>query len=229
MAYRQLIVPNLTVPAYRGWCLKYVDDCVNAKKRHRSAKEAYDTENRNGNTRVGESPIGKWVPIFFSFEKGEYVGLGHVAWAFNHGNGWVEIHDSETRSGARPVYRNVDELLRWFAKQKPKYLGWSLSVDGVKAVEEFTVHPSPDTSLKPAKGTAKVIVPVLNIRKEPNSKKPAVGQYVKGQTFKYDGYCIRNGYVWLSYVAPNGTRHYCAEGPYDGKKKTVYVKGGVSK
>ncbi len=225
MAVRQLISPNLSKPAARGWCLKYVDDCVNAPARKPTAQLSWDT---NGDRRAGEPPIGVWVPIFFSLTRGAYKGLGHVAWAYNHGNGWIEIHDSETRPGARAVYRNINEVLSWFGSYGPVYLGWSLSVDGAKVAEEFTPPtPKPNGNRIAAKGTARVLVDALNVRNEPSRNAAAVAVYGKGQTFTYDSYIVANGFVWLSYVSYSGQRRYVAEGPDDGRDDTVYVSGGV--
>lgn len=229
MAYRQRATPNLTVPAYRGWCLKYVDDGVGATKRQPSAQRSYEVAANSGATRAGDPPVGFWVPIYFSLNSGAYAGLGHVAWAFNHGNGWIEVHDSETRTGARSVYRNIQEVLTWFRRQNPKYLGWSLWVDGVQVVEEFTPPPAPDTGRVPASGRATVLVATLNVRNQPSTASASVAQYSKGQSFGYDSYCVKNGYVWLSYISNSGVRRYVAEGPADGNKNNVYVSGGVSR
>lgn len=192
MGVRQLVTPNLGVPATRGWCLKYVDDAVNAPNRQPTAQSAWNVENKNGNTRAGDPPVGVWVPIFFSLSKGAYAGLGHVAWAFNHGNGWIEIHDSETRAGARPVYTNIAQVTAWFGASGCTYLGWSYWVDGVHVIEDIPDggNPAPNTGLIAAKGTAKVAVDVLNIRNDPSDDHAVVGTYTKGQTFNYDNYQI---------------------------------------
>ena len=233
----QKVTPNLTVKAVRGWCLKFVDDAVNAPASNRqpTAQKAYNVENANKNVRTGEPPIGMWVPIFFSLNNGVYAGLGHVAWAFNHGNGWIEIHDSETQTGARSVYRNIQEVLNWFAKHGITYLGWSYWVDGVKIVEDFTpqtANPAP-TGLEAgkriaAKGTATVLVDALNVRNEPNNDTAAiVAVYSKGQKINYDSYIVTDGFVWLSYMSYSGVRRYFAEGPDDGNDNNVWVSGGV--
>lgn len=229
MAFRQIATPNLRVPAQRGWCLKYVDDGVNAPKRQPTAQVAFNVEKKNGTTRVGEPPVGHWVPIWFSLNSGPYRGLGHVAWAFNHGNGWIEIHDSETRTGARPVYRNIGEVLKWFSNHSISYLGWSLWVDGVRVVEEYTPAPAPPQGRKPAKGTARVVVNAVNVRNQPSTAGPVAAVYTRGQTFVYDSYQVANGYVWLSYISYSGVRRYVAEGPANGNPKDVYVTGGVSR
>lgn len=227
MATRQVTYPNLGVPATRGWCLKYVDDGVNAPSRTPTAKASWET---NPDKRGGEPPVGVWVPIFFSLSVGDLAALGHIAWAFNHGGGWIEIYDSETRAGARSVYRNIDELLRWFGKFGPTYLGWSLSVDGARVAEEVAdpaPAPSNGVERKAATGTATVLVDVLNIRNAPDRNSELAGQYTKGQTFNYDSWCKANGYVWLSYVSYSGVRRFVADGPDDGREDTVYVSGGV--
>jgi hypothetical protein len=230
MPLRQKATPDLGVSAIRGWCLKYVDDGVKAPARQPSATAAYNVENRSGNIRTSELPIGIWVPLFYALTKGPYVGLGHVQWGFNHGNGWIEIHDSETRTGARAVYRNINEVLAWFANHGPKYLGWSLWVDGVQVVEEYTVPaPQASTGRTDKSGRATVTVNLLNVRNEPNDNGAVVAQYTRGQVFNYDSYIISDGFVWLSYVSYSGVRRYVAEGPADGNASNVYVSGGVSR
>lgn len=229
MAVRQLVTPNLGVNALRGWCLKFVDDAVNAPNRQPTAHASWSVENKNGNTRAGDPPVGVWVPIFFSLNKGAYAGLGHVAWAFNHGNGWIEIHDSETRPGARPVYTNIGQVTAWFGAAGCVYLGWSYWVDGVKAIEDYTPAPAPggDTGLVPRKGVATVLVDSLNVRNAPSTSAAIMAVYSKGQKFNYDAYQVTNGYVWLSYVSYSGVRRFVAEGPNDGNDGNVWVSGGV--
>ena len=38
MGMRNRVTPNINIPAQRGWCLKYVDDGVNAPARKPNAK-----------------------------------------------------------------------------------------------------------------------------------------------------------------------------------------------
>lgn len=227
MAIRQKTSPNLSVPAIRGWCLKFVDDAVSAPSRKPTAQAAFDTENANGHVRGGDPPVGLWVPIFFSLNKGSYAGLGHVAWAFNHGNGWIEIHDSETRPGARPVYTNIGQVLAWFANHGIQYLGWSYWVDGIQVVEDYTPVSNANSSRKESKGAATVLVDALNVRNEPNNESTIIAVYGKGQVFNYDSYIISDGFVWLSYMSFSGVRRYVAEGPNDGDDSNVWVSGGV--
>lgn len=231
MATRQKTAPNLAVPAIRGWCLMYVDDAGGAPKtnppRVGSAQAAWEVEKRNGNTRAGDPPVGLWVPGFLSLNVGQFKGLGHVFWMFNHGNGWIEIRDSETATNARPAYRSVAEVVAWFGRYSPTYLGWSYWVDGIQAVEDYVPAPSANGSFIAHKGVATVTVDALNVRNDPSNDHAIVATYVRGQVFNYDGYIISDGFVWLSYVSYSGVRRYIAEGPADGNPNNVYVSGGV--
>lgn len=138
MGIRQVTTPDTSKPAVRGWCLKYDDDAFGAPavSRQKNAQLSFNVENRNGNIRFSELPDKCYVPIYFSINAGPNAGLGHVAIAYRDG-GNITIWDSESNSGARGVYRSVEELLRWFGKYAPKYLGWSYWIDGVKAVEDY--------------------------------------------------------------------------------------------
>ena len=134
MAFRQLRAPNINRGARRGFCLVYAREVVGAPAQQPTAQKAYQVEKNNGNVRNEIPPVGLWVPIWFSLTVGPYKGLGHVAWAYNHGN-YVEIHDSEVHGGARPVYTSIAQVLSWFGKSGIQYLGWSTWINGAHIVE----------------------------------------------------------------------------------------------
>lgn len=140
MAIKQTTTPNINVPARSGYCLKYVDDTVNAPSRQPNATAAFNIENANGNIRVSQPPVNVWVPGFLGLTR---EPLGHVFWAYNHGNGQIEIHDSEVHSGRRGAYNSLDELYAWFRNYGPSYRGWSYWIDGVQAVEDAPDAPAP--------------------------------------------------------------------------------------
>lgn len=152
MGMRNLVTPNLNLPkindakgsggSWRGWCLKYVDDAVNAPARKGRAKWSYDQEVKNGNIR-GDIAVGVWVPGYLSFTKGAFVDFGHVFWVYKHADGRVEIHDSETHSGARKPYNSIAELLAWFGAYAPKFIGYTMGIDGIHIIEEFA-DPIPE-------------------------------------------------------------------------------------
>lgn len=153
MPYRQVVSPKFDLgthfwyaaynrwQSYLGWCLKWMDDGVNAPSRTPSAKAAYERQLNAGNIRHEELPVGVWVPTYYGFTTGPYTQLGHCAWAYNHGS-WIELRDSEVGGGARGIYRSFAELLAWFGVYRPTYLGWSTWIDGVKVVEEYGNQPS---------------------------------------------------------------------------------------
>ena len=230
MAVRQVTTPNVGVAAWRGYCLMYVDDAGGAPKganRQPNATAAFKVEKANGNIRAGDPPVGVWVPIFFSLPRYPQGDLGHVAWAYNHGGGWIEIHDSETATKSRAVYTSIAQVTAWFGAYGCTYLGWSYWVDGVHAVEDYTPAGGGDGQFVSAKGTATVLVDALNVRNEPNDESAIITIYGKGQKFNYDGYIVADGYVWLSYISYSGVRRYVAEGPNDGDDGNVWVSGGV--
>lgn len=159
MAYRQKTKPNLALPAWnsadkngswRGWCLKYCDDGINAPGRQPNAKATWNVEKKNTNTRTGDPPVRLWVPIFLELG-GAYKNVWHVAWAFNRGDGTVDIIDSEVHSGVRRNYNSIAELRAWFSAYNPKYLGWSLWCDGRQVIEEYKEPKPPTPPVEPPK------------------------------------------------------------------------------
>ncbi len=227
MPYRNVVTPNIKVPAQRGWCLKYVDDSIDAPVRLPSAKASYEAEKRNGNITF-DLPVGVWLPGYLSFNKGAYTNLGHVFWIYQHADGRVEIHDSETAAGARKPYSSITELCAWFGAYSPQFIGYTHGISGRHLVEWYE-EPTPTPVRKPAKGTATILVQALNVRAEPSTSSEVVATYRQGDKVNYDSYIIANGYVWLSYIGGSGKRRYIAEGADNGNAKDVYLKGGVSR
>ncbi|MDR0299904.1 MAG: hypothetical protein LBI13_07515 [Streptococcaceae bacterium] len=133
MGYTQLLTPSLNIGATAGWCQAYVDNAIGNTERYPTALATWQAMQAKGVTRTGNPPVGVWVPIWFGFNTGDCVNYGHVAWAFNHGDGRTEIHDSEVHRGARAPYQSIQELLNWFGAQALYYLGWALA-DGNKTV-----------------------------------------------------------------------------------------------
>lgn len=75
------------------------------------------------------------------------------------------------------------------------------------------------------KGTATVIVPVLNVRNAPSTSAKIQATYRKGEKFNYDSYIDSGGYRWLSYVSLiTRSRRYVAQKKIGGSS---YVTGGV--
>ena len=134
--YIQKTSPNLNIGAKPGWCLQYADDAVNAPVRRESAGLEYLAQRAAGNIHEEDPPVGLWVPVFFDITSGIYDPYEHVGWAYNHGDGRIEIHDSEVHSGTRGIYNSIAEICGWFGKFGLRYLGWSERIGGVQVVEK---------------------------------------------------------------------------------------------
>lgn len=146
MAYRNSVKINLDVPATRGWCLKYVDDGINAPSRKPNAQASYEQEVKNGNITF-DLPEGVRLAGYLKFKKGQYTNLGHVFWAYKK-DGKITINDSESASGARGTYGSIDELLAWFGAYEPEFIGYTYGIDGLHLVEKYE-EPKPEPKPQP--------------------------------------------------------------------------------
>ena len=135
MGYKQLIHPNINIGATAGWCLKYVDDTVNAPQRSVNAQIAYNIANAKGWVKADTAfPKNVWFILFWSINRGPNTGQGHVALAYVNSDGAMQIHDSEVHSGSRGIYTSLAEISNWFANFGFQYLGWSIGVDGAQLI-----------------------------------------------------------------------------------------------
>ena len=174
--YIQKTSPNLNIGANRGWCLQYADDAVNAPVRRESAGLEYLAQRAAGNIHEEEPPVGLWVPVFFDITSGIYDPYEHVGWAYNHGNGRIEIHDSEVHSGARGVYNSLAEISGWFRVYGLRYLGWSERIGGVQIVEKS------DNVRVVTSGVG------VNVRYEPTTQSGVFATYPDGSDIEMAGW-----------------------------------------
>lgn len=175
--YIQKTSPNLNIGAKPGWCLQYADDVVNAPVRRESAGLEYLAQRAAGNIHQEETPpVGLWVPVFFDITSGEYDPYEHVGWAFNHGDGRIEIHDSEVHSGTRGVYNSIEEICRWFGIYGLRYLGWSERIGGVQIVEKS------DNVRVVNSGVG------VNVRYEPTTQSGVFASYPDGSEIEMAGW-----------------------------------------
>ena len=174
--YIQKTSPNLNIGAKPGWCLQYADDVVNAPVRRESAGLEYLAQRAAGNIHEEEPPVGLWVPVFFDITSGIYDPYEHVGWAYNHGDGRIEIHDSEVHSGARGIYNSIAEICSWFGKFGLRYLGWSERIGGVQIVEKS--------------GNVRVVNSGVgvNVRYEPTTQSGVFASYPDGSDIEMAGW-----------------------------------------
>lgn len=179
---------------------------------------------------IRDLPVGKIIrqgEIFYQEGTAGNATGNHIHLEIGRGRfsgtGWQAIHNQWTINNA---YRPENAF---FIQDSTNVINTAgLNFKKYSAPKPPVVTP-PSTGFKSAKGTATVIVDVLNVRNDPSTANAAVAKYTKGQSFNYDGFIIANGFVWLSYISWSGQRRYIAEGPSDGNKNNVYVRGGVSR
>ena len=182
MPVRQIYNPNLNIAAQPGWCLKYVDDAIDAPSRTPSAKAAYLNELNAGRIDTGHAPVGIWVVGFLGFSRGQYVEYGHVFLMRKRADGSIEIHDSEVHSGARGIYNSIEELINWMGNYGPDYLGFSYCCDGRQIAENYE-------EVKPTERTTAV---TANARDAANTQSGIFQQIDAGNTVEMKGY-VTNG------------------------------------
>lgn len=156
MAWKQVRTPKVMIQARGGWCLKYVDDTVDANLRQATATAAYNVENKNGNVKAERPPTGVYVPVFFSLSNNS---AGHVALMLPDGR-----VASATKSGVQPtpyIHPNLDDLIRVYSSGRIcRYLGWSTYCDGRQFVkweaDAPTPQPTPPTPTPAPDNTPKI-------------------------------------------------------------------------
>ncbi|GFH42752.1 hypothetical protein Hs30E_13030 [Lactococcus hodotermopsidis] len=187
MSYKQLVTPDIDTPSWRGWCLGYVDDALNALDSNRSysAQIGYERAKAKGWVHNDMNfPSDVWFPLFWAINIGNNAGDGHVALA-KMSNGNIEIHDSEVHAGARVPYRSLEEINGWFAAFGFEYLGWSIGVDGVQVIEEIVSEPSAPVAPQ-LKGQSKMeCIVVMKDNMGGAFKKDRVFFWSADQGFKY--------------------------------------------
>nr|DAI44221.1 MAG TPA: muramidase [Caudoviricetes sp.] len=182
MAVRQTYNPNINIASQRGWCLKYVDDAIDAPSRTPSAKAAYLNELNAGRIDTGHAPVGIWVVGFLGFSRGQYTEYGHVFLMRKRSDGSIEIHDSEVHSGARGIYNSIEELMNWLGNYGPDYLGFSYSCDGRQIAENY----------EEVKPTERMTAVLANARDAANISSGIFQQIDAGATVEMKGY-VTNG------------------------------------
>jgi N-acetylmuramoyl-L-alanine amidase CwlA len=76
-------------------------------------------------------------------------------------------------------------------------------------------QPQPSSDLVWQKGTAKVLMSVLNVRADAGLNGEIVASYNQGDTFTYDAYKDADGIRWVSYIGGSGKRRYVARRKLD--------------
>lgn len=120
------------------------------------------------------------------------------------------------------IYKNnYKDLQDAFSDDMPKYYVHYCQYgknEGRNATSNIVAVPS----FAPSKscGTAVALFDQINVRTTPSTSDGLTGnQYDTSMALNFDSVVEGDGYYWLSYIADNGERHYCAYGAIDGSSK----------
>lgn len=196
----------------------YNRECVSYtawKVRETTGRWPKRTGDMNAKNWVYRLPENGYKKVSAPKAGGKYIGVlprgtyGHVVW-FESGS-TVSEYNWNTIGGYGTRSINIKDYI-WFE---------------IKAPSTPKPTPKPPTGRVAKKGSATVVVPILNVRSTYSTSGKVVAQYKKGGKFNYDSYIIANGYVWLSYISYSGQRRYVAERSTASSSR--YVTGGSGK
>lgn len=102
---------------------------------------------------------------------------------------------------ARYNTRNFDGIVGWFY--------FPLDNADYKPVQATTTG---NGTITEENGTFTVEVSALNVRDKAGLDGAIVAVYGAGETINYDGYCDKDGYIWITYIGASGNRRYVAVG-----------------
>ena len=81
--------------------------------------------------------------------------------------------------------------------------------------------PSGDGSINEETGIFTVEVSALNVRASAGLSAEIVAVYTAGQEINYDGWCDKDGYIWITYIAASGNRRYVAVGQSENGRRVT--------
>lgn len=102
---------------------------------------------------------------------------------------------------ARYNTRNFDGIVGWFY----------FPLDNVD-YQPVQATNTGDGRITEENGTFTVEVSALNVRDKAGLDGAIVAVYGAGETINYDGYCDKDGYIWVTYIGASGNRRYVAVG-----------------
>lgn len=102
---------------------------------------------------------------------------------------------------ARYNTRNFDGIVGWFY--------FPLDNADFQPVQATTTG---DGTITEENGTFTVEISALNVRDKAGLDGAIVAVYGAGETINYDGYCDKDGYIWITYIGGSGNRRYVAVG-----------------
>lgn len=113
---------------------------------------------------------------------------------------------------ARYNTRNFDGVVGWFY--------FPVNDDNYSPLP--APQPTPgETVINEETGTFTVEVSALNVRAAAGLDAEIVAVYTTGQEINYDGWCDKDGYIWITYIAASGNRRYVAVGQSENGRRVT--------
>ena len=148
-----------------------------------------------------------------------------------YGHTGVVIEDSDgytMQTIEQNIDGNADSLYiggpaRYNTRNFDGVVGWFYFPTDDTGYQPAPTVPSGDGLIHEETGTFTVEVSALNVRSAAGLDAEIVAVYTAGQEINYDGWCDKDGYIWITYIGGSGNRRYVAVGQSkDGQRITDF-------
>ena len=183
-----------------------------------AASLGYEVEyNEVGN--VNSKPRASAVFVMYT----TYI-YGH-----EYGHTGVVIEDSDgytMRTIEQNIDGNADSLYiggpaRYNTRNFDGVVGWFYFPTDDTGYQPAPSTPSGDGSINEETGIFTVEVSALNVRASAGLSAEIVAVYTAGQEINYDGWCDKDGYIWVTYIGGSGNRRYVAVGQSENGRRVT--------
>lgn len=146
-----------------------------------------------------------------------------------YGHTGLVIEDSDgytMRTIEQNIDGNADSLYiggpaRYNTRNFDGVVGWFYFPTDDTGYQPAPSTPSGDGSINEETGIFTVEVSALNVRTSAGLSAEIVAVYTVGQEINYDGWCDKDGYIWITYIAASGNRSYVAVGQSENGRRVT--------
>lgn len=146
-----------------------------------------------------------------------------------YGHTGVVIEDSDgytMRTIEQNIDGNTDSLYiggpaRYNTRNFDGVVGWFYFPTDDTGYQPAPSTTSGDGSINEETGIFTVEVSALNVRASAGLSAEIVAVYTVGQEINYDGWCDKDGYIWITYIAASGNRRYVAVGQSENGRRVT--------
>ena len=146
-----------------------------------------------------------------------------------YGHTGLVIEDSDgytMRTIEQNIDGNADSLYiggpaRYNTRNFDGVVGWFYFPTDDTGYQPGPSTPSGDGSINEETGIFTVEVSALNVRAAAGLDAEIVAVYTVGQEINYDGWCDKDGYIWITYIGGSGNRRYVAVGQSENGRRVT--------